>query len=323
MKQLLALAMILSFIPSAVIARVPDNSNVELPTVVQDDPPPAPASSPTPDVELDEEKRRAALAEEKKKTEVAEKDAAEARRARLKAETEPLGDPTKVAVPTGGVTTDDRGFVEVEMLSKEASRDITRRLTEGLCGSDAFSKGDTLVIYNSNEMAGVALYRSMVKQLRKFNSDFSKAESEFVRVDSATNPKSQSADAMDFVGLGAIAIPGVATGIVKSVAELINLFRSDTEFKNKDVAIPEDMVVSYLVSNLREQKKCKPSVYYPSLYTPELFRDDAESALLGVLGDLGKARAKSNLNIQKVDARIKLINSIASMIEERIGKAKV
>jgi hypothetical protein len=52
------------------------------------------------------------------------------------------------------------------------------------------------------------------------------------------------------VSLQAFAAPGIATGLIKSVAELINLFRTDTTFTNKAITVSEDVVVSYVVEDL-------------------------------------------------------------------------
>src|SRR6185436_3600398 len=123
---------------------------------------PTPSASPTPDVELDNAKRRAQLAEENKKAAEAEKAELEARRAKLKASFEPFGDTSKVTALSGNVTTDQGGFVEVRMLSLEAAREITGRLAGVLCTQ---SNARTLVIYDQQQLKAIAVSRTMATQL--------------------------------------------------------------------------------------------------------------------------------------------------------------
>lgn len=295
------------------------------------DDPPAPAASPDP--EMDEAKRRTALAEERKKKAEAEAAEAEAKREKLKAQTDAFGDPSKVSVPTGGVQTDQEGFVEVKMLSLEAARNITQRLAHVLCNR-AGGEVRTLVIYNEAELKAIAVYRAMLTQLNQFHQEFAAREKAFAALIVETNPQTRSAEstagggptgASDASGgfpLGILAAPGIATGMVTSIAQLINLFRTDTSFQNKNVAIPEDMVVSYLVSNLqRGDIACKnePAIYYPQLYPARLFQDNSKSPFLTLLKTVAFDKTTAARNVKTIEARIKLINQIAGLIEERDG----
>lgn len=298
---------------------------------------PIPTASPTPDPQLDDAKREAALAAERQKKAEAEQAEAEARRAKLKAETDALGDPSKVSVPSGGVQTDQDGFVEVKMLSLEAARNITQRLTSTLCEQGAGSqigKINTLVIYNETELNAVVLYRTMLTQLNQFSKEFAVKQKEFKALDKGTNPievKVIADGATDSSATGgnpllaAAAIPGAATGIITSIAQLVNLFRTGTNFQNKAVAIPEDMVVSYLISNLnRTDVTCdnRPKVYYPHLYPVKLFIDQSNSALLLTLAGIGNDVQTAGDNSKKVEVRIKLINDIAAAIQEKSDNEK-
>lgn len=332
MKFLLALTMTFVFVlqPVSLSASSLAATSQSQPSPSDD---PIPTASPTPDTQLDDAKREAALAAERQKKAEAEQAEAEARRAKLKAETDAFGDASKVSVPSGSVQTDQEGFVEVKMLSLEAARNITQRLTSTLCepgiskGGSKIGKIDTLVIYNETELGAVVLYRTMLTQLNQFNKEFVVKQKEFMALNESTNPKAVKAIVAEVADnsatggnplLAAAAIPGAATGIITSVAQLVNLFRTDTNFQNKTVAIPEDMVVSYLISNLnRTDVTCgnRPAVYYPHLYPVKLFVDQSNSALLLTLAGIGSDVQTSGDNIKKVEARIKLINDIAGAIQ--------
>lgn len=336
MRFLLALTLSCLFVLQTVAVSSSSLAASAQPGTVDD---PAPTASPTPDPELDDAKREASLAAERQKKAEAEQAEAEARRAKLKAETDAFGDPSKVSVPTGGVTTDAEGFVEVKMLSLEAARAITRRLTSTLCTAPVSTGGangkfQTLVIYNETEMNAVVLYRTMLTQLGQFSQEFRVKQQEFDSLMLSTNPKEvkdAAAAANDGSATGgnpfmaAAAIPGAATGIITSIAQLVNLFRTDTSFQNKSVAIPEDMVVSYLISNLnRTDVTCdaRPKVYYPHLYPVKLFVDQSQSALLLTLNSIGTDVQTARDNLKKVEDRIKLINDIAAAIQEESNNEK-
>jgi hypothetical protein len=341
MRKLLVLLLVISFLPQVSQWHASATSHSTTPMLADDDPTPSPTPTPTPDVELEEKKRAAALAEEEKKREVAEKDAAEARLAKLKAETAPLGDATKVTVPTGSVTTDEGGFVEVEMLSQEAAREISNKVTKALCGAKfpapfpvkdpaghevgtsnwtptyatKDQKMSTLVIYDSSEVAALELYHSVAKQLENFVKEFDTKHKEKETLLKETDLEAAPPNASIDSPLALIAAPGVATGLIKSVAELINLFRTDTEFKNKKVTIPEDMVVSYVISEINRNCSGSPVVYYPHFYPPNLESDRADSVMLGQLETLGERKGIAAEDIKEITKRIGDINTLLAKLK--------
>ena len=220
-----------------------------------------PTPTPTPDQELEDAKRRTALLLERQKQEQALQAEAEAQNAKLKAQLQPLG-PSTVSVPGGNVTTDQAGFVEVQMLAQAAARNLATRLGKELCGKTVVvavpnAKGDptpttvnvaTLVVYSSSDIAALAVYRPMMDQLKQLERDFTERENDASQTLTDTDPAVAGASpGKDFAPL--LAAPA-ATLMIKSVAELVNLFRSDTQFQNKTVAITDDMVMSYVIEAL-------------------------------------------------------------------------
>lgn len=139
----------------------------------------------------------------------------------------------------------------------------------------------------------------------------------------------------DAGGLAAAAAPGIATGIIKSVAELINLFRTDTSFQNKAITINEDMVVSYILKNLADNGfklgdktlvTCsnRPVVYYPSLFPPLLTQltSATPSPLFQLLDDIEMEKVQAAANVTAVDARLKVLNDLAGKVEDIKSKSK-
>src|SRR5713101_8542453 len=131
----------------------------------------------------------------------------------------------------------------------------------------------------------------MLDKLNKFKADFAKKKKETDDLLEETNPKKlRMAPALGEVT--PFAIPGAATSVIKSVAELVNLFRTDTQFQNKTVAISDDMVVSYLVDYFARTRgrTSQPDMYYPAIFPPSLFTNQTKSPLIIALSDISGAR---------------------------------
>ena len=221
-----------------------------------------------PDPELAAAKREALLATARKERAEAEKSIAEAEQARVKAQLSPLTDQSKITAPSGDVTTtsDQAGFVETQMLAQEAARTLAERLKNRLTNAGA----KTVIIYNS-DVASLSAMASVLRQLDQLVDEFKLQELKTAQVLTDARsliagpqaaPQPEAADVLSALILG----PSIVTGVVKSVAELVNLFRTTTEFKKQTVAVTEEMIVSYLVSKLGKDK----TVYYPSFFPPNI-----------------------------------------------------
>lgn len=303
---------------------------------------PTPSPTPTPDPVLEQAEREAKLAEELKKKAVSDKERAEAEAARLKALTQPFGAPSNISVPTGSVTTDAAGWIESQMLAQEAARQITFALTTALCtdkltpmtlaipatSPSPAPKINTLVIHSPNDIAGVELYGSIMGQLTRLKGDLVKKKDEAAKALAVTDPEASGTGAADFDPTLAFAAPGIATGVIKSVAELINLFRTDTSFTNQAITLSEAAIVSQVVQNLNsraaEGTNCGPSVkvYYPALYPPRLLDSSADSALIKLLDEVLTEKVEAAGNVEKLDARVKELKDLGATFDSRKKKTK-
>ncbi len=333
MRLILATILLLNSLP--LIPTSPAYGRVKNPnSLPQDTANPSPSPTPTPDAVLDQARREAQLADELKKKAVADKDRAEAEAGELKAKIQPLGAST-VSVPTGSVTTDAAGWVESQMLAQEAARQITAKLTKAFCHNPKDTSGtdmtvSKIVIHNPNDLTAVELYGAVIGQLERLKSDLGTKNNEATAMLQATNPDALPAAAA-LIPLAAA--PGVATGVIKSVAELVNLFRTDTSFQNAQVNISEDMIVSLVAKNLMDNgftlnKKpivtCnqRPVIYYPLLFPPSLTQkaDTANSALFASLDGIEMARIQIDANVGAIDARVKTLNDLLGKIADKKAK---
>lgn len=348
---LVVFIMVLTSLPFApvALARHPTPPEAASPQP-QDSPTATPTPTPTPDEVLDQAKREAQIAEELKKKAVSDKDRAEAENAKLKAETQPLG-AASITIPTGSVQTDAAGWVESQMLAQEAARQITTGLAGKLCTGKLLQGGvadqltgevavptqniNTLVIYNNNDLAGVELYVTVLGQLSELQTEFTNENPKAVTILGATDPR---AAPVALAGFPILAAPAVASGAIKSVAELMNLFRTDTSFQNKTVQISEDMVVSHIVDYFGNNgmpppgvvaaavvpaaSRCNQSVkvYYPALFPPRLVRSTQNSTVLTTLNHVEGLKNTAALLLEQTDARIKDITNLQGLLADKKKK---
>src|ERR1043165_468515 len=199
----------------------------------------------------------------------ARKEKAEAELAIIKAQFSPLTDQSKITAPSGDVTatSDQVGFVETQMLAQAAARVIAKELKHSL----AAAKPTTLIIYNSNEIASLSALAVVLKQLAQLEEACDREESNTVQVLqnaqallAPSQPGAQPDTGVADLLTAAIVGPSIVTGVVKSVAELVNMFRTTTDFRRQTVSVTDDMIISYLVKHLAGTV----TVYYPAVFPP-------------------------------------------------------
>lgn len=232
----------------------------------------------------------------------ARKEKAEAKLATRKAELSPLTDQSKITAPSGDVTatTDQAGFVETQMLAQEAARVIAKRLKERLTKA----KVTSLIIYNSTEIASLSALAAVLKQLEQLALEFDAQGSNTIQVlrDAKSlideSEEALQPEALADLATAAILGPSIATGVVKSVAELVNLFRTTTEFKRQTVTVTEDMIVSYLVNQFGGEV----TVYYPTFFPPHLIDESGSPGLAVALQELNETRLGAQTMIEDLTA---------------------
>ena len=235
----------------------------------------------------------------------AQQEKVEAELATRKAQLSPLTDQSKITAPSGDVTatTDQAGFVETQMLAQEAARKIVGKLATGLISA----KAKTLVIYNNTEIASLSALAAVLEQLGQLVGEFDEQEANTIRVlnDAELVIKEPEADPQFEGGVAELASalilgPSIATGVVKSVAELVNLFRTTTEFKKQTVTVTEDMIVSCLVNEFDQVKEPekKVSVYYPAVFPPNVVDTSSTPGFAAALKELNDRQLASQASIE-------------------------
>ncbi|MBI3651883.1 MAG: hypothetical protein HY231_12755 [Acidobacteria bacterium] len=301
-------------------------------------------------------KRELEMAEFKQKLAEAEKAAAEARKATLEANRAAVAGPSSVTAKTGDITGDTSKFVETRLLAEKAAEKASGKLSAQIRNfslpnkdaepgrsaprSTAESEGKikTLVVYNATDLLALSSYKAMLVQLYGLLAGTKQAVGE------VENSKAEFTTAA--IGGGEISLPFYsATGVLKSIAELFSLFKTDTEFKDQPITVSEEMIISYLVMDLNTHSP-HITVYYPLLYPPNVLTTEegtdkpaAQSpflealnrlveqkvqavALLKEFEDLGKKIAKNEKDVEELKKEIAELEKISSPDAATLEKIK-
>jgi hypothetical protein len=314
---------------------------------------PSPSPSPSPDPELDRLTREAKLAEARKTIAQAENDEATARKAKAeadKAATEArladlkaklgLGEPTPSATPpSGNITGDVTNFIETQVLAETSAKAAGMALFEQICLVDGDGQTPSpapmtvpalqktpinkLVINSPTDKAAIGRYRAILAQLKFLHTHYAKLIKQ-------ANDESKEAT-MEVAALPLL-IPA-ATSLVKNAAELVSLFRTETEFKNQNITtVNTRLVVSHLTNYLltRQSSQCKvKEIYQPAVYPLSPSADatgsqlyQAYTALLNDITDGDAAVNNGNTRIAALRKDIETIDARNAELRKKIADEK-
>jgi len=304
----------------------------------EDDPTPTP--TPTPDPEIEKANKEKAIAEASKAASDARKAASDAETAAIAAKLAALraklglsptdAGPTATP-PSGNITAGEAPkFIETQILAETGGRMATAQLLRQLCGIDgapevpALKKQaiTSLVINNSIDKAAVSKYRMTVAQLQFLHDHYLKL------IEQSANERDDTKATAAFLPL---LIPA-ATQIVKNVADLINLFRTDTQFNAQTVTVDNRMIVSNLANRLlaTNTEQCKvTAIYQPAVYPLTVPKEVKGGSLLAaykqLLDDVTAGETETNKNVEKVAELTKQkaeLEALVTKLEAQIAEQK-
>jgi hypothetical protein len=226
-----------------------------------------------------------------------------------------LPPPPKAAAPTGSITGDTDRFIETQILAALAARHACKELAKRLLGSGHAI--DTLVINNGIDKTAIANYKSITVLLSAIHTAYlnmiKEAETALrlplTQVPLPAISAEASSALLSLAGtlaglsLSSMALPALTTG-VQSIASFVNLFRTDTEFKNQQVSVNEQMVVTLLVPYVLRPEVNKGTdcggksgvntIYYPSLYPMDEMSPTGDGALMKLITQLLEDQANGD-----------------------------
>jgi hypothetical protein len=314
-------------------------------------PTPAESPTPTPDPELERLKREQAIADAEKAKSQAEKEAAEARKAAAQAEQEMIearlaslkarmgigaASPTATP-PSGNITGDGAGkFIETQLLAEMSARKASQLMASNLCNSQSATLKvkpiQTLIISSTTDKAATDSYQAILLQLRFFNEEYERLINEAVAaqklLEAAPTPTpgvtASTEGAESAIGALPLIVPA-ATQAVKTFADLVNMFRTETEFKDQQVTVDARMVMAFLAEELFKLNtdRCKLQVIYqPAVYSLSIQDSAADGPIMEAYTDVVQAMSRGDGSVADKKMMIAPLTNADEAKDAEIAKLK-
>ncbi len=225
---------------------------------------PTPATTPIPQtVLLDEQKKLVELQTQLLKAQIEY----------LKAYSEASGSSSASRDNTGGkisYTTNDKPIFEVIDLSYDALNEVAGRVRDRIA---PYSAGyDRIVVFDEQDFAALSRYRIYREEAKLALSNYEKLLKEVeAYADDSRKINSIRPESVDGTNrnplITTLGLPGIAGSAIKSVAELMSLFRSETEITQSRMQVEQRTVNTVMAGVLLKDGRLK--VYNSAQFVPE------------------------------------------------------
>jgi hypothetical protein len=189
--------------------------------------------------------------------------------------------PTASATPlTGSATLDSNAVMESHFIAYKSMSEVAKYMGTKVTGFK------TLVVYNDRDVSGLQHYATVIAQLENLQKYYS----ELLKKPSPQNPEAATA---------ALLAPELATTMLKSVADVLAMFRTNTDIKGVSITIEEAAFVSQLKQHLTGV-----TLMYPGLYPPNLLvaaSTDSDS-LMKMISNIFEQKVKADEIIKDYEA---------------------
>lgn len=234
------------------------------------------ADAPDPELsrleqEIKRAQREADLAELLKKKAQAEKDVLTAQLPQ-----------SSVTALEGKVAIDDKLTIEVEILAHAAMCRIAGQIARDI--ATKATAGETVVIYSERDLG-------LLSRLRAAGFEIDNLVARY---------KALLRDEVSLV-LPELFLPVAAGAVLKSVIDVLALFRTDTEIKGKSLTFDEAALVAEITRQLPGNPP--PRIIYPALHLPGRLAPDGGSDLLKRLRELSSLRSEAEQKIRDYESK--------------------
>jgi hypothetical protein len=218
----------------------------------------------------------------------------------------------EVVSPTGKITSSDGAFIESEVLTQVTLNNCMKEFCIVLKAKLTNAKG--FVIYNAADIKGLELYAAMKGQMKELENKFSVVERRVSQelktdLDLTIPPTNTLADPL-LIGYA-------AAGILRTAADVASLFRTNTDYKNFDMSLDENLITSSFSNNSISQS------FNWDIYNPSVFPIYTIKLPVGQSSDLIKSLANISRLTALVDAHIITISSRTSKWTTLLAAEKV
>lgn len=230
--------------------------------------------------------------------------------------------PTATA-PTGKIEGDKDKFIEVQLLAKTAAQQAANKLAKQLCDGGLDPKPKAIVFGKSMDLTEVQSYRVIVRQTNSFATMYGNQLISLKNTDEEAGKKVKAAENLLATGspgaqqnFGLFEPVTLGTTGVRLVADLINLFRTTTEFKGQTISgVDETTIAAFLLDGTSSCKNT--AIYFPSIYRPTGGTMATKSSLLEAIEKLQKSKDDGEIAVLSAKSRLARIDSVLKDIQDK------
>lgn len=234
---------------------------------------------------------RKAIAEARASEANADKAAAEAQKIAMDNERQKFKGPD-VKAPEGKLTATGN-FIETEILANKSLSVLTADLVGEIETHPNFkNKNLAFVIYHTASFPAIELYLGTIAQLDSLKELLAGIVA--VAIDAINeSPNDDAAGGADPLTIGI-----TAAGIIRTVADVFSLFKTNTAYTNYELAADENLVVSAF-AEVVGNRNTGWKIYYPAVYPVNMFSGTANSAYTLLFNEVKKESNKAT-GLQKI-----------------------
>lgn len=208
--------------------------------------------------------------------------------ATAKAERLAAGLPKTDTKPLEGKITAEDFTLPGSVLAFASASEVANQLSKDLRAQE--SNLETIVTYSEKDFASIAAYHFTLNQVDTIQMGYNRILGEPAKAQALLAP---------------FLAPEFATTVLKSVADLLGIFRTETEIKGYNVTVDELSVVAELARALREANAPVKVIYTPTFLPAHFLKNPLEwdSGLTKKVNTLYKTRQNSSKAIADFDAK--------------------
>jgi hypothetical protein len=244
-----------------------------------------------------------------------EKEKAVAEKERILANREIYKGP-EVTIKDGKITSAG-DFIETRVLARKTLRQAFEKIVTQMKVKDKFKKA-TFVIYNQSDFPAMELYASMMDQLDLLKLQIEKANQN--GINAIDKPNDYKTD--DFTMGDPLLAGYAASGILRTAADIVSLFKTSTDYKTTDIAFD----ATTIAGALKNAGDDDWSIFDPATYPVNTIkRSGATSDFLQKLNEIEQAAIAAASTYTKLESKIKGINDVitAEKLKNPKDEAKI
>jgi len=250
-----------------------------------------------------------------------EKEIAEANKAAILAKREILKGP-EIKVLDGKITSEGV-FIESRILANKTLTSAFNGFFKDLVKKDLFKKDKvTFVIYNPSDFPAMELYATMLDQLNAMKEVY---ETTIQSADIALKKQLELTASASVRLADPLTLGYAAAGMLRTTADIVSLFRTNTIFNNFDLAVDETALIANFTKEIVNAEKHNWIVFHPSLYPINTIKpaNNSNSKFITALNELKAFSNMATAKIKEIEKKVVEFKDQIVAENDEIKKGKI